>query len=326
MSIMSYSSALGLAIAEEMRRDKNVVCIGIDLQYYIGGAFGVTKGLVEQFGEDRIVNMPISEAGYTGLAVGAASTGLRPVVELQFGDWVTIASDQLVNQAANMRYMSGGAFTIPMVMRLPCGGFGAAAAQHSHMFESWFAFVAGLKVMAPSTPSDAKGMLKTAIRDNNPVIFFEHRQCYAMEGEVSEDPNYTIPFGKADIKRRGKDATIVTYSYMTHFALEAAAKLAGEGIDVEVVDLRSIKPMDTETILNSVRKTNRLVCLQETWLTCGVAGEVAAVVAREGFDYLDAPIIRVGSPDCPAPFSPDLETYVLPGVNNVIDAVREVMK
>lgn len=326
MSVMSYSSALNLAIAEEMRRDKNVFCVGIDLQYYIGGANGVTKGLTEEFGEDRIVNMPISEAGYTGLGVGAALTGLRPVIELQFGDWVTIASDQIVNQAANLRYMSGGAFSVPLVMRLPCGGFGSAAAQHSHMFESWFAFVSGLKVMAPCTPGEAKGMLKTAIRDNNPVMFLEHRQCYAMQGEVTDDPDFTIPFGKADVKRQGKDVTIVTYSYMTHFALEAAEQLAKEGIDVEVVDLRSLKPIDTETILNSVKKTNRLVCLQETWLTCGMAGEIAAIVAKDGFDYLDAPIVRVGSKDSPAPFSPDLEAYVLPDVGNVVDAVHEVMK
>lgn len=324
MSIMSYSKALGTALSEEMRRDPNVVCIGIDLQYY-GGAFGVTKGLAEEFGESRIVNMPIAEAGYTGLAVGAAATGLRPVVELQFGDWVTIASDQLVNQAANMHYMSGGAITVPMVMRLPCGGFGAAAAQHSHMFESWFAFVAGLKVMCPSTPADAKGMLKTAIRDDNPVIFLEHRQCYEMKGEVPDDPEFLVPMGKADVKRQGRDVTVITYSYMVHFALQAAEILAREGIDVEVIDLRTIKPMDTETILRSVRKTNRAVCLQETWRTCGVAGEVAAVLAQEGFDDLDAPILRIASPDCPAPFSPDLETFVLPSVDRIVREIRGMM-
>ncbi len=325
MSKMSYSKALNTALAEEMRRDKNVVCIGIDLQYY-GGAFGVTKGLCEEFGEDRIVNMPIAEAGYTGLGVGAATTGLRPVVELQFGDWVTIASDQLVNQAANMRYMSGGALSVPMVMRLPCGGFGAAAAQHSHMFESWFAFVAGLKVLCPATPADARGMLKAAIRSDDPIIFMEHRQCYEKKGEVSEGIDEIIPIGKADVKRSGTDVTIVTYSYMVHFALAAADILAKEGIDVEVVDLRTIKPMDKETVLNSVRKTNRVLCLQETWLTCGVAGEVAAVIADEAFDYLDAPVKRMGSPDCPAPFSPDLETYVLPGIEGIVAAVKELVQ
>lgn len=323
MSKISYSKALGMAIAEEMRRDKNVLCIGLDLAYY-GGAFGVTKGLAEEFGTDRIMNMPIAEAGYTGLAVGAAATGLRPVVELQFGDWVTIASDQLVNQAANMRYMFGGTLTIPMVMRLPCGGFGSAAAQHSHMFESWFAFVAGLKVAAPCTPADAKGLLKTAIRDNNPVIFMEHRQCYEMQGEVPDDNEFMIPFGKADIKREGKDITIVTYSNMVHMALKAAEILEKDGISVEIVDLRTIKPMDTETIINSVKKTNRALCLQETWLTCGVAGEVASIIADQAFDYLDAPVKRLGSPDCPAPFAPELETFVLPSVDKIVKAVREM--
>lgn len=323
MSKLSYSKALGLAIAEEMRRDKNVLCMGLDIAYY-GGAFGVTKGLAEEFGTDRIMNMPIAEAGYTGAAVGAAVTGLRPIVELQFGDWVTIASDQLVNQAANMRYMFGGTLTVPMVMRLPCGGYGSAAAQHSHMFESWFAFVAGLKVVSPSTPADAKGLLKTAIRDNSPVIFFEHRQCYSMQGEVSDDPDFTIPLGKADVKRLGKDVTIVTYSYMVHLALQAAEILEKEGISVEVVDLRTIKPMDTETIINSVKKTNRALCLQETWLTCGVAGEVAAIIADQAFDYLDAPVKRLGSPDCPAPFSPELESFVLPSVEKIVKAVKEM--
>lgn len=293
MSKISYSKALGSAIAEEMRIDKNVVCMGLDLAYY-GGAFGVTTGLAEEFGTDRIINMPIAEAGYTGLAVGAAATGMRPIVELQFGDWVTISSDQLVNQAANMRYMFGGTLTVPMVMRLPCGGYGSAAAQHSHMFESWFAFVAGLKVVSPSTPADAKGLLKAAIRDNSPVIFFEHRQCYQMQGEVPDTADYVVPIGKADVKREGKDVTIVTYSYMVHMALQAAEILEKEGISVEIVDLRTIKPMDTETIINSVKKTNRVLCLQETWLTCGVAGEVAAIIADQAFDYLDAPVKRLG--------------------------------
>jgi pyruvate/2-oxoglutarate/acetoin dehydrogenase E1 component len=323
MSKLSYSKALGSAIAEEMRRDKNVVCIGLDLAYY-GGAFGVTTGLAEEFGTDRIVNMPIAEAGYTGLAVGAAATGLRPVVELQFGDWVTIASDQLVNQAANMRYMFGGTLSVPMVMRLPCGGYGSAAAQHSHMFESWFAFVAGLKVVSPSTAADAKGLLKSAIRDNSPVIFFEHRQCYQMQGEVPDVGDYTVPIGKADVKREGRDVTIVTYSYMVHMALQAAEILEKEGISVEIVDLRTIKPMDTETIVNSIKKTNRALCLQETWLTCGVAGEVAAVIADLAFDYLDAPVKRLGSPDCPAPFSPELESFVLPSADKIVKAVREM--
>lgn len=323
MSRLSYSKALGAAIAEEMRRDPEVFCLGLDLQYY-GGAFGVTQGLCEEFGENRIVNMPIAEAGYTGLAVGAACTGLRPIVELQFGDWVTIASDQLVNQAANICYMSGGLLHVPMVMRLPCGGFGAAAAQHSHMFESWFAFVAGLKVVSPATPDDAKGLMKSAIRDNSPVIFFEHRQCYALRGEVSEDPERLIPLGKADIKRPGRDVTIITYSYMVHFALKAAEILAKEGIDAEVLDLRTIKPMDTQAILESVRRTGRAVCLQETWGMCSVCSEVAALIAENASDCLKTPIKRISSPDCPAPFSPELEAYVLPSVNRIVREVRSM--
>jgi len=320
---MSFSRALGAAIAEEMRRNENVLCIGIDLAYY-GGAFGVTRGIAEEFGAHRVMNMPISEAGYTGLAVGAAATGLRPVVELQFGDWVTIASDQLVNQAANMRYMFGGTLSIPMVMRLPCGGYGSAGAQHSHMFESWFSFVAGLKVAAPSTPADAKGLLKTAIRDNNPVIFLEHRLCYQMQGEVPDDPEFLIPFGKADVKREGKDITIVTYSYMVHLALEAAKILEKDGISVEVIDLRTTKPLDVETIINSVKKTNKVLCLQETWLTCSVASEVAAIISEQAFDYLDAPVKRFGCPDCPVPFAPVLENYVLPSTDKIVRAVKEM--
>jgi len=320
---MSYSKALGTAISEEMRRDPNVVFMGLDLAYY-GGAFGVSRGMAEEFGTGRIINMPISEAGYTGLAVGAAATGLRPVVELQFGDWATIASDQLVNQAANMRYMFGGKLSVPMVMRLPCGGYGSAAAQHSHMYDSWFSFVAGLKVISPSTPADAKGLMKAAIRDNNPVISMEHRQCYEKIGDVPDSPDFVIPIGKADIKREGTDISIITYSYMVHMALDAAEVLQKEGISCEVVDLRTIKPMDRETIVASVKKTNRALCLQETWLTCSVASEVAAVIADEAFDYLNAPVKRFGSPDCPPPFSPVLEQFVLPSVEKIAQAVRDM--
>lgn len=325
MSKLLYSKALNAGMTEEMRRDPNVVMLGLDIGKY-GGAFGVSRGMIEEFGPQRILNMPIAEAGYTGLAVGAAATGLRPIVELQFGDWVTIASDQLVNQAANMRYMFGGTLSIPLVMRLPCGGFGSAAAQHSHMWDSWFAFVPGLKVIAPSTPADAKGLIKAAIRDNNPVLVFEHRQCYALEGEVPDDEDFIVPLGKADVKREGQDLTIVTHSYMVHLALEAARILEQVGISIEVVDLRSVKPMDTETILASVKKTNRLLCLQESWLTCGVAAEVSAVVAEQAFDYLDAPIRRMGSRDCPAPFAPELEQFVLPSTEKIVATVREMLQ
>ena len=322
MAIMTYSKALALGMSEEMRKDKNVMLMGLDIGYY-GGAFGATQGVIEEFGPERVMCMPIAEAGYMGAGVGAAMTGLRPVIELEFGDWVTIASDQLVNQAANFRYMTAGNVKVPLVLRLPCGGFGSAAAQHSHMFEAWFAHIPGLKVISPSTPSDAKGLIKAAIRDNNPVVFTEHRLCYQMKGEVPEDPEFVLPIGKADVKRQGKDITIVTYSYMVHFALEAAQQLQQEGIDVEVIDLMTIRPMDKQTIIESVKKTNKIICLQETYPTCGVVAEVAAVVAEEAFDYLDAPVKRVAGLECPVPFSPVLEAVALPDVEKIKKAVRE---
>lgn len=325
MSRMSFAKAVKTAIAEEMRRDPNVVLIGLDIGAY-GNAFGATKGLYEEFGPERILDMPISEAGYVGAAVGAAATGLRPIAELQFSDWLTIASDQLCNQAANMRYMFGGTFKIPLVVRLPEGGYVQAAAQHSHMWESWFAFVPGLKIVIPSTPNELKGLLKSSIRDNNPVLFFEHKRLYDEIGEVSDDPEFLIPIGKADIKREGKDITIVTYSYMVKKAMEAAHILEQEGIDAEVVDLRSIKPLDTQTILNSVRKTRRVLCFQETWLTCSVMSEVAAVIAENAMDSLVTPIRRLGSKEAPIPFSPDLENYILPQVEDVVEIVKKMVK
>ena len=323
MSKMSISDAIIMAQREEMLRDKNVYIMGLDVGPY-GGAFGCTKGLWKEFGKERVMDMPIAEAGYVGTAVGSAATGMRPIAELQFSDWITIASDQLVNQAANMRYTFGGSLSIPMVLRAPVGGGISAASQHSHMFESWFAFVPGLKVVLPATPADAKGLLKSAIRDNNPVIFFEHKDIYDMTGDVPDDPDFTIPLGKAKVVREGKDVTIVTYSKMVHESLKAADMLAKEGIDVEVVDLRTIKPMDTETILNSVKKTNRLVCVQEVWLTCSVASEVAAVVAENAIEYLDAPIKRVGSLDVPSPFAPNMERYMLPNPEKIVKAVKEL--
>ena len=324
MSKKSFVKTVSTAIAEEMRRDDKVILIGLDVGAY-GNAFGATKGLYEEFGPDRVLDMPISEAGYVGAAVGAATTGMRPIVELQFSDWLTIASDQLCNQAANMRYMFGGMFKVPMVMRLPEGGYVQAAAQHSHMWESWFALVPGLKVVVPSTPADLKGLLKTSIRDNNPVLFFEHKCLYDVVDEVPDDPEYLLPLGKADIKREGKDISIITYSLMVSKALEAAKQLEKEGIDAEVVDLRSIKPMDTETIIASVNKTGRALCFQETWLTCSVMSEVAAVIA-EGANVLKTPLKRLGSKEAPIPFAPDLENYVLPQVEDVIAAVKTMLK
>ena len=319
---LTYSEALREAIEEEMARDENVILIGIDIGPY-GGAFKVTKGLYQKY-HDRIFDMPISEAGYTGCGVGAAMTGKRPVIELQFTDWITIASDQLVNQAANISYMMGGKVSVPIVLRGPSGGYDNAAAQHSHNFESWFSFIPGLKVICPSTPYDAKGLLKSAIRDNNPVIFFEHRKLYYTSGEVP-DEEYTIPIGRAEIKKSGKDLTIVTYSYMASKSLAAADMLAKDGIDIEVLDLRTVSPIDSELILESVKKTNRLLIVQEAWARCSVSSEVVAIVAQDGIEYLDAPIRRITAKEAPIPFSPVLENYVLPQVEDIVEVVKEMI-
>ncbi len=323
MRTISYSKALGEAIREEMQRDPAVVVWGLDVGLY-GGAFGVTRGLCEEFGPERVIDMPISEAGYVGAAVGAAATGLRPVVELQYSDWITIASDQLVNHAAKIRYMFGGELMIPMVLRAPVGGYLSASADHSQSFEAFYSHVPGLKVILPATPYDAKGLLKSAIRDNNPVICFEHKRLYEGEGEVPEE-EYLIPLGVADVKRQGNDVTIVTYSYMVSKSLAVAETLAQEGIEAEVVDLRTVDPLDEETILKSVAKTNHLVIVQETWPKCSVSSEVAAIVAEKGLDYLDAPILRVTSKDVPTPFSPVLEEYVLPNEARIVETVRKVL-
>ncbi|HEX8990608.1 MAG TPA: alpha-ketoacid dehydrogenase subunit beta [Anaerolineales bacterium] len=323
MRQLFYNQALGEALAEEMRRDKNVILWGIDIGPY-GGANAVTKGLYEEFGAGRVIDMPVSELGYVGMGVGAAATGIRPVIELQFSDWITLASEMIINQAAKMRYMFGGVLQMPLVIRAPVGGYLNAGAQHSNSFESMFSFVPGIKVVMPATPYEAKGLLKSAIRDNNTTIFFEHKKLYGMKGEVPEG-EYTIPIGKADIKRAGQDVTIVTYAYMVGKSLAAAAELAKQGIDCEVVDLRTIDPLDREMVLESVRKTGHLVVAQETWRDCSVSSEVAALVAEEALEYLDAPIVRVTARDVPVPFSPPLEEYVLPKEADIVAAVNKVL-
>lgn len=321
MSRMTMSAAIARAQREEMLRDPAVYIMGLDVGPY-GGAFGCTRGLWKEFGRERVMDMPIAEAGYVGTAVGSAMTGMRPIAELQFTDWITIASDMLVNQAANMRYTFGGSLSVPMVLRAPVGGYMAAASQHSHMFESWFAFIPGLKVVLPSNPADAKGLLKSAIRDNNPVLFFEHKKLYDLPGEVPDDPEYLVPLGKANVVREGTDVTIATYAYMVELARQAAEILEKDGIHAEIIDLRTIKPMDTETVVRSVKKTNRLCCLQETWLTCSVASELSAVVAEQAIEYLDAPIRRIGALDAPNPFSAKLENYILPSVDRIVREIR----
>lgn len=324
MARLTYAQALGLALGEEMRRDPRVVVWGVDVGEY-GGAFSVTKGLYAEFGPDRVIDMPISELGFTGMAVGAAATGLRPVVELQFSDWITLASDQLVNQAAKMRYMFGGLLSIPLVLRAPSGGYLRAGAQHSDSFESLLAYVPGLKVVYPATPRDARGLLRSAIRDDNPVVFFEHKKLYGGRGEVPGEDE-PIPLGLAEVKREGTDVTIATYAMMVGYSLQAAERLASEGISTEVVDLRTISPLDTATLVSSVRKTHGLVVVQEAWLRFSVGSEIAAVVAEEAYDALDAPIVRVAAKYAPIPFSPVLEDYVLPSVSDIEAAVRSVLQ
>lgn len=322
MRQIRFVDALVEALREEMLRDEDVFVIGEDVGPF-GGAFKTTLGLYEQFGAERIIDTPISESGIIGAAVGAAATGSRPVAELMFGDFVTVAMDQIVNQAAKMRYMFGGKLQLPMVIKTNYGSGRSAAGQHSQSLYGWFANVPGLKVVLPSNPYDAKGLLKTAIRDNNPVLFFEHKLLYTAMGEVPEE-EYTIPFGVADIKRAGKDVTIVATGFMVTKALNAAEELAKEGIDAEVIDPRTIVPLDKETIIQSVKKTGRLVIVDEGHKTGGITGELTAMVIEEAFDYLDAPVQRLGSLDVPVPFSPSLEKIFAPSEKGIAAAVKKI--
>jgi len=323
MSNMTFAQAIKDAHVVEMERDPNIYVAGEDVGVF-GGCFGVTAGLLEQFGEKRVKDTPITESAIVGTAVGAASVGLRPVIELMFVDFIGVALDQLYNQAGKMKYMFGGKAKIPMVMRTACGAGIGAAAQHSQCLEALFMHLPGLKVVMPSTPYDAKGLLIEAIRDDNPVVFLEHKMLYAIEGEVPEGA-YTIPFGEADIKREGEDVTVVATANMVHTALGAAETLAAEGISLEVVDPRTLYPLDGETIFASVKKTHRLVILHEEVKFAGSGAEIAAQVAEEAFDYLDAPILRVAAPFCPVPFSPPLEKAYVPSEQQLIDAVKKVM-
>ncbi|HDN05604.1 alpha-ketoacid dehydrogenase subunit beta [Candidatus Bathyarchaeota archaeon] len=324
MRKITYREALREALREEMRRDPTVFLLGEDIGRYWGGAFKVTEGLAEEFGDERVRDTPISESAIIGAAVGAAITGMRPVAEIMFGDLTALAVDQIANQAAKIRYMFGGQAKVPLVIRTPFGAGVNIAAHHSQSLEAWYMHVPGLYVAVPSTPYDAKGLLKTAIRNDNPVFFCEHKLLYPIEGEVPEE-EYTVPLGVADVKREGEDVTVVATLYMVHKALEAAEKLETEGISVEVVDPRTLTPLDKQTIIKSVKKTGRLVVVSEDCKTAGVSAEIAAVVAEEAIDYLDAPIKRVAEPDTPIPFSPPLEQYVIPNEKSIIKAVREVV-
>lgn len=325
MRTISYSEAIAEAQLLEMQRDPAVYLMGLVLKDPYGAAFGQTKGITSKLGEDRVIDAPISEAAYVGAGVGSAITGMRPVVELQFSDFITIAMDQVVQQAANMRYMFGGQISVPLVIRCPSGGYLSASSHHSHSLESWFTFIPGLKVVMPSDAYDAKGLLISAIRDNNPVLFFEHKKLYDKKMDVPEEA-YEIPFGKANIKREGSQMTIVAWSFMVTKALEAAAILANQGIYAEVIDLRTSSPLDKDTILESVAKTGKLLIVQETYAPCSVSSEIAAIVADEGFNSLDAPIKRVTARFSPIPFAPALENYVLPQTSDIVEAACHLVK
>ena len=323
---LTFRQAIGEAMIEEMQRNKYVFLMGEDLRVFEGGGpFGITpkEKFLDQFGPERIRDTPISEAAFIGAGAGAAATGLKPVIELMFVDFFGVAMDQIYNQAAKLRYMFGGQVSVPIVIRTSIGGGMNFAAHHSQVLYSLFAHVPGLKIVVPSTPYDAKGLLKTAIRDEDPVMFFEHKMLLPMKGPVPEG-DYTIPFGQAEVKRSGENVTIVATAWMVQKALEAAKKLDTEGIKAEVVDPRTLVPLDKKTLLESVKKTGKLVVVDEDYERCGFAAEVAAIIADEAFDYLDAPIKRVATPTVPIPYSPVLENYVLPDENRIIKAVREL--
>ena len=321
MARKTYLQALNDAMRQEMERDPNVFILGEDVGKF-GGCFGVTQGLYDQFGERRVRDTPISESAIMGAAAGAAAAGLRPIAELMFVDFIGVAMDQLFNQAAKMRFMFGGKAKVPMVLRMPQGAGVGAAAQHSQCLEAWFMHIPGIKVCIPATPADAKGLLVSAIRDDNPVVFLEHKLLYGIEGEVDDDL-YEIPIGKGKVVREGSDVTIVATALMVHRALEAAEILAKDGISVEVVDPRSLVPLDKDCILDSVRKTHALVVVHEAVKDAGAGAEIAAMVAEEAIEYLDAPIVRIGAPFCPVPFSPTLEQAYMPSVEKIVQAVRE---
>ena len=320
MRELTYTQALREALTEEMTRDPNILLLGEDIGLY-GGVFKVTEGLLAKFGPERVRETPISEAGFVGMGVGLAMTGKRPVAELMFMDFAWVASDQIFNQAAKMRYMSGGRVKVPMVIRTQQGGGRGNGAQHSQSLEAIFTHIPGLKVVLPATPHDAKGLLKTALRDDNPVIFIEHKLLYNTKGPVPEE-EYTIPFGVAEVKRPGKDLTLVSYSRTLLHSLEAAEEAAREGISAEVIDLRTTAPLDLDAILASVRKTGRLIIAHEAHRKLGLGAEIASLVQEHAFDYLDAPIVRVGAMDIPIPASKPLEDVALPGKTQILQAIQ----
>jgi pyruvate dehydrogenase E1 component beta subunit len=323
MSELTYRDAIRETLREALSDDDRVFLMGEDIGAY-GGAYGVTRGLMEEFGEHRVKDSPIAEEVLVGAGIGSAMGGLRPVVELMTINFSLLASDQIVNIAAKLLYMSGGQLSVPLIIRTVTGGGSQLAATHSQNLEGWYAQVPGLKVVAPATPYDARGLLRTAFEDLNPVIFVEHSLLYGSKGEVPDEP-YSVPFGSADIKRRGADVSIIAYLRMVPVALEAAEELAKEGIEAEVIDLRSLRPLDRDTILDSVRKTNRAVVVEEGWRTGGFGAEIASSIMEGAFDDLDAPVARVAGEEVPMPYNRNLERAAIPGPRNVIDAVKSLL-
>jgi pyruvate dehydrogenase E1 component beta subunit len=323
MAVVTMREALNQALREEMLRDESVFLMGEEVGAY-QGAYKVTKGLLEELGEKRVIDTPITELGFTGLGVGAAMVGLRPIVEFMTFNFSILATDQIINSAAKMLYMSGGQFNIPIVFRGPGGSAFQVSSQHSQALESWYAYFPGLKVVMPSTPADAKGLLKSAIRDDDPVIFIEQERMYGNKGEVPDDPDFTIPLGVADIKREGRDATIVARSLLVPVALKAAEVLEKQGVSCEVIDPRTIRPLDIGTIIESVKKTNRVVVAEESHPFCGVGAEISQEITERAFDYLDAPVKRVSGADVPMPYAKNLEDLAIPDVDKIVAAVRQV--
>ena len=323
MAVMTMRDALNQALREELARDTSVFLMGEEVAEY-QGAYKVTRGLLDEFGPKRVIDTPITELAFTGLGVGAAMVGLRPIVEFMTFNFSILATDQIINSAAKMLYMSGGQFKIPIVFRGPGGSAYQVSSQHSQAIESWFAYFPGLKVVMPSTAADAKGLLKSAIRDDDPVIFIEQERMYGMKGEVPEDENFTIPLGVAEVKREGTDATIVARSLMVPVALKAAEELAKDGLSCEVIDPRTIRPLDINTIVESVKKTNRVVIAEESHPFAGVGAEISAEINERAFDYLDAPVKRVSGVDVPMPYAKNLERLAIPDVEEVMAAVRAV--
>lgn len=324
MKKMTVREALNLAMDQEMARDRRVIIMGCDVGIK-GNPFGVTLGLAKKYGLDRVIDTPISEPAFTGMGVGAAATGMRPIVEIMFCDWITLASDQIINMAAKMRYMFGGKVEMPLVIRVPMGAGGGQAAQHSQSLEAWFNHIPGLKIVAPYYPDDCKGLLKAAIRDNNPVLFFENKRTYSVRDEVNEDADYIVPIGKARVVREGNRVTLVTWSSMVKVCLDAAEELAKEGIECEVIDLRSLLPLDYDTVIASLNKTGRIAVVHEAAKRGGLGSDIIAEINERAFDMLDAPPLRVGALNVPVPYNETLENTVLPDKGRVKQAVYKLM-